>query len=524
MRTALQASAIALALGIAAAPAGAETLKWAFQGDVATLDPYAHTESFTSNFLHHIYEPLVRRDRNLAFEPALATSWELVEPTVWRFKLRDGVTFHNGDPFTADDVVASIQRLTHPDSRAKGNLQAVTEVKKVDDLTVDIVTAGPYPLLLNDLNGIYMMDAEWLEANDATLPGNITTGATTYASTHTNGTGPFKLESYRPDQETVLTVNEDWWDTPQHNLTRIEFTPIKSDATRVAALLSGEIDLMFPAPLQDIQRIESTDGFKVVEEPSLRTIFFGMDQKDDELHDSDIKGANPLKDPRVRRALWMGIDSDLLAAKVMRGKARVAGLLVAPAIPGYDADLDQRVPYDPEAAKALLAEAGYPDGFTTNLSCPNDRYVNDEELCVAVASMLARIGVTADLVAESKTTFFPKVDRGETDMYMLGWATLPQMDGYSVVSALLASREGSLGQNNAGGFHNERVDQIAVEAATELDEAKRVALITEALEIAKDEVAYIPLHQQPIAWAMRDGVEVPQSADEYIRLWFANVQ
>ena len=502
----------------------AETLRWSFQGDVATLDPYAHTESFTSNFLHHIYEPLVRRDRDLAFEPALATSWELVEPTVWRFKLRPGVTFHDGAPFTADDVVASIERITHPDARAKGNLRAVTGIKKVDDMTVDIETDGPYPLLLNDLNGVYMMDAEWLKAHDALLPGNLTTGKTTYASDHTNGTGPFKLESYRPDQKTVLTNNEGWWDEPEHNLTRIEFTPIKSDATRVAALLSGEIDLMFPAPLQDIARINNAPGFEVMEEPSLRVIFFGLNQKDEELHDSDIEGRNPLRDPRVRQALWMGINSELLTQKIMRGKARVAGLLVAPQIPGYQANLDERPPYDPDAAKKLLADAGYPDGFRTNLSCPNDRYVNDEELCVAVASMWARIGVTANLVAESKTTFFPKVDRGETDIYMLGWATLPPMDGYSVVSALLASREAGFGQNNAGGFHDERVDEIARSSATELDEPKRQALVTEALQIAKDEVAYIPLHEQPIAWAKRTNIEVPQSPDEYIRLWFARVQ
>ena len=517
---------LGLATAVLAATMGtasAETLKWAFQGDVATLDPYAHTESFTSNFLHHIYEPLVRRSKTLAFEPALATKWELKEPNVWRFTLRQGVKFHDGAPFTADDVVVSLNRLMHPDSRAKGNLQAVTEVKKVDELTVDIVTKDPYPLLLNDLNGIYMMDAEWLKANNAELPGNITTGKTTYASTNANGTGPFKLESYRPDQKTVLEVNPGWWDKAEHNLTRIEFTPIKSDATRVAALLSGEIDLMFPAPLQDVARINGAAGFKAVETPTLRTIFLGMSQKADELHDSDVKGKNPLKDVRVRKALWQAIDTDLLTAKVMRGKARVAGLLVAPEIPGYVKELDTRPAIDPAAAQKLLAEASYPNGFRSNFSCPNDRYVNDEEICVAIAAMWAKIGVKVNLVAESKTTYFPKVDKGETDIYMLGWATLPQMDTWSVVSSLLATRSGTLGGNNAGGYTNARVDEIAKLASPELDEAKRLALMSEALKISKDEVAYIPLHQQPQAWAMRNGVEVVQHPDEYIRLWYAKV-
>jgi hypothetical protein len=224
---------------LAAALAGqadARTLRWSFQGDIATLDPYAHTESFTANVLHHIYDPLVRRDKNLAIEPALAESWQVVEPTRWRFKLRAGVKFHNGNAFDADDVVASITRLLDPAARARGNLATVLRAEKVDALTVDFVLRGPYPLLLNDLTGIYIMDKEWLEANNATKPGNITTGVTTFASTNANGTGPFKLDSYVADSRMVMSVNPDWWDRKvEHNLTRIEFRPIRSDARRRAA-------------------------------------------------------------------------------------------------------------------------------------------------------------------------------------------------------------------------------------------------------------------------------------------------
>jgi len=512
----------AVLAGLAASTADAKTLRWSFQGDIATLDPYAHTESFTANVLHHIYDPLVRRDRNLAIEPALALSWEVVEPTRWRFKLRPGVKFHNGNAFDADDVVASITRLLDPAARARGNLATVLRAEKVDALTVDFVLKGPYPLLLNDLSGIYIMDKEWLEANNALKPGNITTGATTFASTNANGTGPFRFESYVADSRLTMTVNPDWWDRKlEHNLTRIEFRPIKSDATRVAALLSGELDLIVPAPLQDLQRIAAAPGLKVIEEPSLRVIFFGFNWRDSLLVAPGQP--NPLKDARVRKALAHAIDLDTIQRRVMRGKSRNVGLMVAPPVPGYQAALDQPYPFNPELAKRLLAEAGYTNGFRTRLSCPNDRYINDEQTCIAVAAMWGRVGVTADLAIETKTTYFPKVDKGETDIYMLGWATLPPMDGFSVLSALLASRADGYGGNNPNGYTDARIDALTRQAATELDEGKRRALLTEALRITRDDVVYLPLHQQPVAWAARSAVEIVNFPDEYVRLWFARV-
>lgn len=515
-------AALAAAIAAAAAPGAANTLRWSSQGDIATFDPYAHTESFTSNVQQHVYEPLVRRALDLSLEPALATAWEVVAPDRWRFTLREGVTFHNGNPFTADDVVASIERLIHPDARARGNLSSVVAVEKVDDLTVDIVNTGPNPLLLNQLSGIAIMDREWLEANDAMLPGNMTTGATTYASTNANGTGPFMLESYRPDAGTDFVVNPNWWDTPQHNVTRIEFRPIRSDATRVAALLSGEIDMMAPAPLQDLARISAAPGFKVVEEPSLRLIFLGLNHRD-ELHAMPGE-PNPMKDVRVRQALTHAIDLDTLRARVMRGTSRNVGLMVAPPVPGYDASLDVPAAYDPERARALLAEAGYPDGIKTKLDCPNDRYISDEAICVAIAAMWTRAGIETELTTQTRSSFFSMVDRGEADAYMLGWATLPAMDAYSVASALFHTRGGRMGGNNPNGLSDPRLDELTQAAATELDEDTRRGLLTEALKIARDEVYFVPLHQQPVAWAMRDAIEVPVFADEFVRLWFARVQ
>jgi peptide/nickel transport system substrate-binding protein len=516
---AVSAATLLLAGGLAA---HANTLRWSSQGDIATMDPYAHTESFTSNMHHHIFDPLVRRGRDLQIEPALATAWRIVEPNRWRFTLRQGVKFHDGAGFTADDVVASISRLLHPEARARGNLSNVERAEKVDGFTVDFVLKGPYPLLLNDLSGIFIMNKAWLEANNAVMPGNITKGVTTFASTNANGTGPFRLETYQPDNRTVLTANAGWWDKPAHNLTRIEFRPIKSDATRVAALLSGELDMIAPAPLQDLARIGQASGFKVVEEPSLRLIFLGLN------HRAELKAEpgkpNPMKDRRVREAMWHAIDMNTIQSRIMRGKSRNVGAMVAPPIPGYSASIDTVLPYDPARAKQLLTEAGFPNGFRTKLDCSNDRYIADEQTCVAIAAMWTRAGIQAELKTQSRTTYFPLVDKGETDVYMLGWATLPPMDSYSVLSALLHTRGGAFGGNNPNGLSDPRLDDLTKRAAVELDDARRRAMMTEALKIVRDEVLYIPLHQQPVSWAMKAGLDIPVFADEYVRLWFATLK
>jgi peptide/nickel transport system substrate-binding protein len=330
------------------------------------------------------------------------------------------------------------------------------------------------------------------------------------------------LDSYSPDVATIMSVNPNWWDTPQHNLTGIEFRPITSEATRVAALMSGELDMIAPVPLQDIDRISASGDFTVIQEPALRLIFLGFNYRD-ELHAMPGQ-PNPLKDENVRKALWHAVDLEAIRTRIMRGNSRTVGILVAPAVTGYSAEIDVPLPYDPDLAKSMLAEAGYADGFTTKLDCPNDRYINDEQVCVAIKAMWERIGVTVDLNTESRSTYFPKVDNGETDIYMLGWATLPAMDGFSVLRAILATRDGTSGGNNANGLSDARIDELNVAAAVELDEPKRQAMLTEALQIAHDKAYFLPIHQQPVAWAVRSGVEVPQFADEYVRLWFANIE
>ena len=518
-RSLLLAALAALALS---ATATANTLKWGASRDIGSLDPYSYGDSFTINVLNHVYEGLVRYNQDLKIEPALAESWEILDDKLtWRFKLREGVTFHNGNPFTAEDVVASLARVSHETSPLKGNLPAYVSSKVVDDLTVDITLNGTYPLLLNDLTNIHIFDKEWLVENNAELPTDIGKQVEGHATYNANGTGPFMVESRQPDAKTVFVVNPDWWDTPQHNLSRIEFTPITSAATRVAALLSGEINFTNEAPVQDLPRLEAAPNVKVLERTDLRTIMLGFNRREELVEG----GKNPFNDLRVRKALYQAINMDQIQSKVMRGKSRNAGALVAPEIPGYAPELDERLPFDPDAAKALLAEAGYPDGFSFVFNCMTDGgYVNEEQICQAIVSMWSRIGLkpTLDLAPRSVQT--PKRTGGQTDVYTLGWATLPMLDAYSPLIQILHTKEGNSGVFNWGDWSYPELDALVQQAGQELDTAKRLELETQALKIAKDEIILLPLHQQPMAWAIGTDVkEMPQFPDNKPRLWYAKM-
>ena len=510
------ATALLLAQG-----ATAETFRWGAGRDIGSLDPYSYGDSFTINVMNHVYEALVRYDRDLKLEPALATSWEIVSPTVWRFKLREGVTFHNGNPFTADDVIASLTRVSHPNSPLKGNLPAYKSATKVDDYTVDIELTGAYPLLLNDLTNIHIFDAEWLKENNSEEPTDIAAGIEGYATFNANGTGPFIVESRQPEAKTVFVVNPNWWDTPQHNLTRIEFQPVTSAATRVAARLSGEIDFTDNAPVQDLPRLAASPDVNVLERTDLRTIFLMFNRRP-ELAGG---GANPLNELKVREAMYQAIDLDLLQQKVMRGKSRVAGTIIAPEIPGFTEKLDDRPDYDPESAKALLAEAGFKDGFSFVFNCMSDGYVNEEQICQAITSMWARIGIEAKLDVAPRAVQTPKRTGGQTDVWTLGWATLPMLDSYSPLLQIIHTKDGNSGVFNWGGWSYPDIDKLIDQAGVELDYDKRMALQTEALEMVDDAVLAIPLHQQPMSWATSGKVaEMPQFPDNKPRLWFVKMK
>jgi peptide/nickel transport system substrate-binding protein len=484
------------------------------------MDPHARSDGFVTSFDMNIYEPLIRRDRDLRLEPALATEWVNIDPATWRIKLRQGVKFHDGTPLTVEDVIFSIQRVRDAGSSVTVQLAAVKEVKKVDDSTIDFITDGPVPILPNYLVSAAIVSKVWCEAhNTASAAGHE--GVETYATRYANGTGPFMLKDRQPTVRTTLVKNPNWWALRSQpiDIDEVVFSRIENAATRVAALLSGELDMVYNVPPQDIERIRDTPGMTIWQTPELRTIYLGMDMSRDELLESNIKGRNPFKDKRVRQAFYQAIDEDAIKTKVMRGFAKPTGIMVGPGVNGYDPALDKRFPYDPSAAKKLLAEAGYTDGFEVGFDCPNDRYVNDEAICQAVVTMLARIGVRAKLLAQTKAKYFGKINAPKfaTSFFMLGWTPGP-LDTLNMLANLTATRNEGLtyGMYNNGGYSNPSLDQLIKRIEVELDSEKRGELISQALSIVKDDFVYIPLHQQMVVWASRSNVELaPMGTNDF---------
>ncbi len=525
MKKTLMALSVAVA-ALSAQGLEAKTLKWAFQGDAQSLDPQSLNETFTLGLLGNIYEGLVRRGPDLAIEPALATSWKIVEPKRWRFTLRKGVTFHNGNAFTADDVVFTYQRTLKPGSDVKTRMATVADVVKVDDHTVDFITEVPNPILIAEWATWYIMDKEWSEANNAADPTDIGEGKENYATRHANGTGPFMVKSRETDVKTVMVPNPKWWDTPKHNLTEVIMTPIGSDATRVAALLSGEIDMMYPVPVQDMKRIDSNPATEVLAGPELRTIFLGMDQERDELLYSSVKGKNPFKDLRVRQAFYHAINIDAIKRKVMRGLSTPSAIMISPKLFAAHAGEFKRLAYDPAKAKELLAGAGYPDGFQVQMDCPNNRYVNDELICKTVVQMLAKVGIKVDLLAQPKAQFFAKILRPKRDMsmYLLGW-TPGSFDSWNVLFNLhgTPNKDTGRGKFNVGSYGNPKVDALIDKILVETDTTKRDAMIRDAYQMTTDEVAHIPLHQQDLAWGKKKTVDLKQRADNQFMLYYVNM-
>jgi peptide/nickel transport system substrate-binding protein len=523
MRHLLLASVFAVGLATAA---DANTFRWANDGDVNSMDPYARNETFLLTFLGNVYEPLVRRDRELKVEPALAVRWEQPSPTVWRFHLRPNVRFHDGTPFTAEDVVFSVGRAKGPGSNVSTKLATVTEARVVDPLTVEFVTAQPNPILLEEIADFFIMSKRWAEANNAAQAADLTRREENFATRNANGTGAFRLVQREPDRRTVLEPNPNWWDKAEHNLTRVEFNVIANDATRVAALLSGEVDMVYTVPPQDVERIRRTAGYTIHQKAELRTIFLGFDQHRDQLLKSDVQGRNPFKDVRVRRAFAQAIDVEAIRSRVMRGQSRPSWLMVGPGINGFDEDLDKaRPPVDVEAARKLLADAGYPNGFGVTMDCPNDRYVNDEAICQAVTAMLARIGVRVTLNAQTRARYFAEIlgPGYNTSFYLLGW-TPSTYDAHNALFNLMATRRGSQGQFNVGGYSNARLDELTGKIAVETDAAERNRMIAEAFRIHAEEVGHVPLHQQQVIWAAKSSIELVQLADNWFPLRFVRVR
>jgi len=521
MKALLAAAALAAAMAM---PAQAQTLRWAAQNDILTMDPHSQNHATTNAILMHAYEGLTRYNDKYEVEPALATKWTMVSPTQVRFELRKGVKFHDGTPFTADDVVFSFGRIKQPQGTMQIYVTGVNEVKKVDDHTVDMILASPNPLLLRNIVDFRIMSKAWAEKNRTTNVQDYKAKEENFASRNVMGTGAYKITGWTPEQRITMTVNTDWWDKHQGNVKEVIYTPIKSDPTRVAALLSGDVDILTDIPTQDVARLRSDSKLKVVEGPEVRTIFFAPDVGSPELKYSNVKGKNPFADKRVRQALSMAIDREAIKRNIMRGLSIPAGLMVAPGVNGNTPDLDVPTKVDPDGAKKLLADAGYPDGFEVRMNCPNNRYVNDEEICQAVIAMWARIGVKATLVAENMATFSQKFQNFDSSLYMLGWGVATYDAQYMIQSLARTRTSGADGNFNFSKVSDPEVDRLTDAMKSETDVAKRNALIREALVRIKDEVLLIPIHHQMRPWAMKAGVTTVHRSDDRPEARFTSIR
>lgn len=511
-----------LGLGVASA-ASAATLKWASASDIPSWDIHSQNNALANGIHAAVYESLFYYNRKFELEPVLATGYKQLSPTQLRVTLRPNVKFHDGAAFNADDAVFSLTRAMDKTSNFGVYTQGIDRVVKVDELTLDIFTRGPNPVLLRQLTELRMMDKDWAEKNKSVAPKDAKTKDENFAHRNANGTGPFMLKSWDQDVRMVLVRNPAYWGKVETNLTEIVYTPIRAEATRVAALLSGEVDMVLDPSPADMPRLRSAGNLKVLDGSENRTIFLGMDQFREELPGSNVKGKNPLKDIRVRKALYQAIDINTIQRTTMRGLAQVTGTLISPQVNGWTKKADARYPYDVEAAKKLLAEAGYAQGFEVDFACPNNRYINDEEICQAITAMWARVGVKAKLRTLPLVTYFPMIQRYEASIYMLGWG-VPTFDAlYSLQSLVRSVGAQGDGNYNVGRYSNPQMDALVERVKKEGDPATRNGLIEQALLLSHQDVAYIPLHNQVIPWAMKKNVDMFHRADNRIDMRFVRV-
>jgi peptide/nickel transport system substrate-binding protein len=508
------------ALGFPAAHA--QTLRFASAFDPNSLDPHSLALLYQTRIVSQIYENLVNRDREYKLEPALAVSWQSVDPRTWRFRLRPNVRFHDGSPLTADDVVFSIERALANTSQRRFQLRGMTGARKVDALTVDVLTEAPDAVVPEKLWLIAVMSKLWAEKHGVTQPQDYNAKQETYAVRNANGTGPFRLRSYDPDQRTVLLRSPDWWGWSAKgtgNVQEAVYAVIQSDATRLAALASGQVDFVIDPPFQDVARLKRDASLKVMETTDIGTQYLGFDQNRNELLFGEAKG-NPFKDLRVRRAVAQAIDINLIIQKVLRGQATPAGSHLSKLVDGHVPELEKRLPYDPAAARALLKEAGYPDGFAVTLDCVNVTY--RAAVCQAIAAMLAQVNIRVTFQPFPSATFFPKLTQASTSFFEFGWTAA--VDPWTTLNSLVRSYDGgSAGQFNAGRYSNPRLDQMIDAIRVEPELAARRRKVGEVLRVMQDDLPLIPLYRRTLAWAMRTNVNVVQRPDDVLELRWVRI-
>ncbi|WP_187429563.1 Glutathione-binding protein GsiB [Roseobacter fucihabitans] len=509
---------------VAVAPTlGAEEFKWAETTDPQTMDPHAVNSAPVLGFLNNVYEGLVRRGKDMSIEPALATSWEPIGAGEgWRFTLRQGVTFHDGSAFDAQDVLFSYERAADEAADTRSWFAPVSDVRVVDDYTVDILTTAPNPIFPDSIANWMILDSGWAEANNALRPDKDNGN---YATLNTNGTGAFKVVAREPGLRTVLEPFDAWWDTVEHNITRAELTPIQNSATAVAALLSGDVDFINPVPIQDTARLASNDGVKVIQGIEARVIMLGFPHEAATLKYSvEMQDKNPFADVRVREAVAHAVNVPAILQTIMRGNAEDVSQLVSPAMRGFSPALAARPAYDTDTARGLLAEAGHAEGFSMGLKCPNDRYLNDEAVCQAVTGMLAQVGIKATLDAMPVQNYWTELRADNFDMYLLGWSP-GTFDAEHPIRFLASTpnEEKKLGSWNFGGYSNARIDELLPMIQSEIDDKERQAMLDESAKILQDEVAYVPLYVQPLVWGTQANIDLTQRPDNFFILRWVTV-
>jgi peptide/nickel transport system substrate-binding protein len=488
---------------IIAGPAAAENVVrfTGMDAGAGTLDPHVTTDPDNKGATRQVYEALLDIDSNLAIVPQLATAWEVVDLTNWEFELRPDVRFHDGTPFTAGDVIFSIERARAETSGFRDYVEGIAKVEAIDDHSIRFTTTEPDPSLWLKLAEIAVMSKSWTEEHDTTMPAF----GEGYASRHANGTGPFLVEAFEPRGRYALVRNPDWWGAAEypHDVDRIVHVPRGEDGNLVA-LLAGEIDLLQGPPYTALDQIRGTPDLKLVHRPKLHTMFFGFDQGSSELRSSDIKGRNPFQDKRVRQAIAHALDIEPILRHLMGEMFAPAGMIAAPGVNGYSAELDQTTPYNPEKARALLAAAGYPDGFNVTLDCANDWGDDEIATCKGAVEQLGAVGIEVAVNWLSTDAFLAKVERDRRSNFWLdGFHMEP--DSERVLREMFHSQ----GQRNAAGYANPRVDELIGKAEVDMVTYARDAYLEEAWQIVTDDLVYLPVRHGVSVFALREELEIP---------------
>jgi peptide/nickel transport system substrate-binding protein len=509
LRRLLAALAAALSLGAA----HAQELRIAMGADVTSMDPHFVNLFPNNNIAEHVFEKLITLDPDSRLIPGLAESWKAIDPTTWEFRLRKGVKFHDGSDFTAEDVAFSIDRVAKiPDSPGPFTTytKAIKEVRIVDAHTIRFVTAVAHPQLQNDINTIYIVSKK------------TATGATSAdfnSGKAMNGTGPFKFVSFKRGDRVELARNDSYWgERPAWS--KVTFRIIPSDPTRVAALLSGDVDAIENVPTADFAKLKANPNFATSTKTSHRIIFYHVDQlRDASPFVADKSGKplakNPLKDLRVRQAISKAIDRNAIRDRLMEGLAIPSANLVPAPMFGHNAALKPET-HDPEGARKLLAAAGYPDGFAMTIHGPNNRYVNDEQIMQAVATMLTRVGIQTRVETMPMSVYLARARKLEFSFAMLGWGASTG-EASSPLRAHLVTYipEKGWGEFAWGRYGNQKVNDLLDKALSTIDDRQRERMIQEAVGIAIGELGIIPLHHQINTWATRKGVVYTPRTDEY---------